>query len=103
MTHTIKTHLFNFGQWIHRNKSFEIRRDDRQPQYAIGDIIHQREYDPATRKYTGRIGCGRVMFIQRGFAGIERGYCVLEVPFDHMVVDHSKTDKQIADELNSLE
>ena len=32
-------------------KPFELRKDDRG--YAAGDILHLREFDPETEKYTG--------------------------------------------------
>ena len=32
-------------------KPFELRKDDRG--YAVGDILHLREYDPETEQYTG--------------------------------------------------
>ena len=32
-------------------KPFELRKDDRG--YAVGDVLHLREYDPATIAYTG--------------------------------------------------
>lgn len=103
MTHNCKTHPQFFNEWISRNKSFEIRRDDRNPRYKVGDNIHQREYNPSTGEYTGRIGAGRIVYILRGFAGLAPGFCAIECPFDHMVVNHSKTDQQIAAELNDLE
>lgn len=93
MTHTVKTHICFFDHWIHRNKSFEIRRDDRKPPYQVGDQIHQREYDPATGLYTGRIGTGRIVYILRGFEWLAKGLCAIECPFDHMVINHEKTDK----------
>lgn len=111
-THTVKTHPQFFGKWIHRNKSFEIRRDDRKPPCAPGDTIEQREYipdpkqipgGPDTGKYTGRIGVGTIVYVLRGFAGLAQGYCALEAPFEKMRIAHGKTDEQIAAELNGME
>lgn len=100
--HVLKTHPQWFNRWIRRNKSFEIRKDDRIPRYEAGDTVEQRELNPVTMKFTGRIGTGTIVYVLRGFEGIAPGYCAIECPFEKMKVVHGKTDEQIANDLNRL-
>lgn len=87
MVHKLKTHPEWFNQWIHRNKSFEVRRDDRN--FQVGDTVEQHEFNPHTKTYTGRVGVGTVAYVLRGFEGVARGFCVLECPFEKVKVVHS--------------
>lgn len=41
-----------FAATLSGEKPFELRRDDRS--FAVGDILHLREWDPATENYTDR-------------------------------------------------
>jgi hypothetical protein len=95
ITHTVKTYPEFFNQWVHRNKSFEIRKDDRD--YQEGDTIIQHEYLPGSKEFTGRVGLGRVVYVLRGFSGLTRGFCAIECPFEKMVVRPSKHEDDIND------
>jgi hypothetical protein len=35
-------------------KKFEIRRNDREGGFNVGDVLHLREYDNKKKEYTGR-------------------------------------------------
>ena len=95
ITHHVKTYPEFFKQWIHRNKSFEIRKDDRD--YQAGDTIIQHEYLPAPKAFTGRVGIGKVVYVLRDFAGLARGFCALECPLEKMVINPSKHEEDIND------
>ena len=86
MTHDIKTHREFFDLWITRQKSFEVRLNDRD--YRSGDTIRSHELDPATGKLTGRVGIGNVVYVLEGFKGLAPKFCVVECPFLKMVVKH---------------
>ena len=50
--HELKCWLEYFQDIVDGNKPFEIRTNDRD--YQGGDLLHLREWDPKTEKYTGR-------------------------------------------------
>jgi hypothetical protein len=50
--HVLKTHPRFFAALRDGTKTFEIRFDDRA--FAVGDVLHLVEWDPATQKYSGR-------------------------------------------------
>jgi hypothetical protein len=50
--HTVKIWPDYFNAVKSKIKTFEIRENDRD--YKPGDVIIMREWDPKTRKYTGR-------------------------------------------------
>ena len=60
-------------------KTFEYRRDDRKPRYAVGDILKLREWAPWDGKYTGRIIWVRVGYIVRLAFGVPKGYCAMSI------------------------
>lgn len=100
--HVLKTHPEFFREWIGRRKDFEIRRDDREPKFMAGDTVEQQEFDPATSKFSGRVGIGRIGYVLRGFQGLAKGFCALQCPFEKMKVVHGKTDEMIANDLNQF-
>ncbi|OFF73215.1 hypothetical protein BJM29_12180 [Listeria monocytogenes] len=51
-THKLKTWPEYFQPLWDRKKMFEIRKNDRD--YKLGDFVILNEYDPNTKKYTGR-------------------------------------------------
>ena len=55
-------------------KGFTIRRDDRIPKYAVGDILNKREFNG---EYTGRSHEKRINYIYRGPIGLKKGYAIL--------------------------
>ncbi len=52
MVHALKEHPEHFENVISGKKLFEIRKNDRD--YKTGDLLALNEYDPETKKYTGR-------------------------------------------------
>ncbi len=63
-------------------KSFEFRRDDRVPAYAVGDTLRLREYDGGrfgtTHDYTGREVLRSVTYVARGGV-VPDGYCIMSI------------------------
>lgn len=80
-THELKCWPPYFDVILSGVKPFEIRSEaDRQ--FAVGDMLLLREWNPALDRYTGR-SCGRrVSYILRGFPGIEPDYAILGFPND---------------------
>ena len=58
-------------------KTFEVRRDDRQ--YREGDTLMLREWNLVAERYTGRTTTVTVTYVARGGGrtGIEHGFVVL--------------------------
>ncbi|MGE7650500.1 ASCH/PUA domain-containing protein [Peribacillus frigoritolerans] len=52
MTHGLKIHPKYFESVITGDKTFEIRKNDRD--YSVGDRLFLNEFDPANQQYTGR-------------------------------------------------
>lgn len=78
MDHELKTWPEHFEAVRRRVKTFEVRKDDRT--FQVGDFLHLREWDPATKEYTGRDCMRPVLHILRGGQfGIESGYVVLSI------------------------
>jgi hypothetical protein len=84
MTHEIKCWPQWFNMLIARSKGFELRKDDRK--YEAGDTLREREYDPITKTFTGRVAICRVTCKLDNFTGLVPGYCVLGIFFEHMEV-----------------
>lgn len=59
--HIIKSWPEFFAAAWAGTKTFEIRLDDRS--YAVGDTIDMHEFDPKTRRFTGRVLHRRVVYI----------------------------------------
>lgn len=61
-------------------KTFEYRKDDREPGFAVHDFLHLREWDPDTLTYTGRSIFAEVVSVLRGpELGVPRGYAVMSI------------------------
>ena len=57
-------------------KPWEFRQDDRG--YAVGDILNEREYEPASNCFTGRSITEEVVYILHGGQyGIPEGYVIM--------------------------
>lgn len=69
-----------FDALVSGEKTFEFRRDDREPPYAVGDALVLREYNPEGGDfcYTGRRIQRYVTYVARGGV-IPEGYCVMSV------------------------
>lgn len=101
-THTLKVWPQYFDALDSGGKTFELRKDDRTPRFAVGDVLRLREWDPTTRRcessmckhsgcmipqmcpretekgYTGRECMRLVTYATRGGA-IPTGFCVMSV------------------------
>lgn len=74
--HELKAWPPHFGALADGSKPFEVRRDDRS--FAVGDVLWLREWDPATREYTGGECEARVTYVLRDYApAIGEGYAIL--------------------------
>lgn len=60
-THILKTWPEYFEKIISGEKTFEIRKNDRD--FEIGDELILREYDPISKSYTNRVIETRVTYI----------------------------------------
>jgi hypothetical protein len=76
-THQLKTWPAYFEAVRRREKTFEVRRDDRGG-FQVGDHLLLDEWDPETEQYTGRSKTVTVSYVLPGGQfGVEAGYCVL--------------------------
>lgn len=80
MFHELKTLPEYFEEiWI-KNKSFEIRKNDRN--FSVGDQLILREYSEEDERYTGRAIQAYVPYIINGPCyGLKEGYCVMSIAF----------------------
>lgn len=82
-THELKVWPQYFPALRDGVKSFEFRKDDREPRFAVGDVLRLREWDPQRfgvngRDYTGREVLRRVTYVARDGV-IPEGYCVMAI------------------------
>ena len=76
LVHELKTWLEFFKGVAKGDKDFEIRRDDRD--FRVGDILWLREWDPATRTYSGRELHRQIKYMtERGNPWVKEGFVVL--------------------------
>jgi len=78
MLHTLKSWPEYFMATDNGSKTFEVRRNDRD--FAVGDVLELREYNPKTFCYTGRVIYRQITFVLPGGGwGIAEGVVVLGV------------------------
>ncbi|MGL5925556.1 ASCH/PUA domain-containing protein [Chroococcidiopsis sp.] len=75
-THELKTHPEAFQAVEYGVKMAEFRKNDRD--FAVGDILILRDYDPKTEQYSGKFIKRLVTHIQTGY-GIPDGYVMLSM------------------------
>lgn len=75
MIHDLKTWPEYFEEVDLERKTFEIRRDDRAVIFKVGDSLRLLEWDPVTKKYTGR-KCTRLITYKTDYEQ-RPGYVVL--------------------------
>jgi hypothetical protein len=75
----LKTHPTAFQDVWDGRKPFEFRKDDRDPPFAVDDILVLKDYEPKREIYSGRMIYCCVSCIYRGPSpyGIPDGYCVM--------------------------
>jgi len=64
--------------WI-GSKPFELRADDREGGYNVGDILHMREFRPDSGLYTGREIIAEVTIAVRDERFLQPGFVALGV------------------------
>jgi Domain of unknown function (DUF3850) len=76
LVHELKTWPEFFKSVASGDKSFEIRRDDRD--FRVGDLLLLREWDPVTRAYSGRELHRQIKYMTgRGDTWVKEGFVVL--------------------------
>jgi hypothetical protein len=78
MKHELKTWPQYFAAIEKGEKTFEIRKNDRD--FKKGDLLELQEWDPITEKYTCNIitfGVGYVITDTRW--GLQEGFCVMSL------------------------
>lgn len=81
MEHDLKTWPVYFRRVVSGDKTFEVRKSDRD--FQIGDFLTLKEYNPDTETYTGKSASVYITYILHGGAfGIQDGYCVMAIKLD---------------------
>jgi ASC-1-like (ASCH) protein len=78
MVHEMKIIPEYFQAVINGNKSFEIRRNDRD--FSVGDVLLLNEYNAEQNKYTGRRVRVKIIYITN-YAQVEN-YVVMGIKFE---------------------
>ena len=80
--HKIKVWPSYFDSILSGDKTFEVRKDDRN--YQVGDSLMLYEWSPETNDYTGLFAKFNIIYkLNGGEFGIEKGYCCLGIePID---------------------
>lgn len=79
--HNLKTWPLYFQAIADGRKTFDVRKNDRG--FKEGDILELMEYNPETKKYTGRILLKRIGFMIEGEWGLSAETCCMSLlPFE---------------------
>lgn len=81
MIHELKTWPELYQAVARNAKTVEVRKNDRN--FAVGDVLDLREFDPNTGTYTGA-RCERSVshIVNGGQLGIEVGYVAMSITDD---------------------
>lgn len=93
MTHEIKCFDIFFNKIITGEKSFEVRKNDRN--YQVGDYIEIQEI--CGKKYTGRICIAKILYILHAESfpeAIMPGYAVLSIRIENVFERNDIKGKQ---------
>jgi hypothetical protein len=63
LTHELKSWPQFFQPEIDGMKTFEIRINDREGGFHVGDLLYLREWSPETKEYSGREAYFRVLYV----------------------------------------
>lgn len=78
MIHELKTHSEYFKAILTGDKTFELRKDDRN--FQRGDELLLKEYNPLTNTFSGKFLHRRIKYILRGGKfGLEEGFCIMSM------------------------
>ncbi len=74
--HSLKCLPEFFQAIVDKDKTFELREDDRG--FEVGDVLVLNEWE---HEYTGRVVQARVKYILRDciFAGLRNGFCIMSI------------------------
>jgi hypothetical protein len=75
MRHQLKTWPEYFQAVWNEEKTFEVRKNDRN--FQVGDALVLQEYDPATESYTGSGMVKTVTYILDNPAFVKEGFVVM--------------------------
>jgi Domain of unknown function (DUF3850) len=76
--HEVKCWPEFYGRLLAERKTAELRRDDRDPRYEVGDLLWEREWSP-DGGYTGNSHFQWITDVFRDDPLIPPGYCLLSV------------------------
>jgi hypothetical protein len=81
--HSLKTWPVHFQDVWSGYKRFEVRKDDRDPRFAVGDTLILKEYVPEWDAYSGREMSVDVTYILRppieGVDCLSEGHCIMSI------------------------
>jgi hypothetical protein len=82
--HEVKSWPLLFREIVSERKTHELRINDRN--YKVGDILHLKEFDPETGKYSGRDAKAKITYINSrekscaaSTIALHPEYCILSV------------------------
>lgn len=78
MEHALKTWPEHFSAVKRGAKRAELRKDDKQPPFCVGDNLVLQEWEPTRQLFTGRVVVRRVTHVARGGV-IPEGYALLSI------------------------
>lgn len=77
--HILKCLSTYFQQIKDGRKTFELRKDDREGGFRVGDYLLLREIDDANKDYTRALQSVIITGHLRDFPGLENGFCILSI------------------------
>jgi len=80
MIHELKTWPEYYRAVISGEKTFEIRKNDRN--YQVGDILDLQEYDPEKQLYTGASIWMEVLYILDKQPFVPEGYVCMGIRYE---------------------
>lgn len=79
MVHELKTWIEYFQFMVSGEKSFELRKNDRD--FRAGQELMLKEYDKESEKYTSRILHCKITYVLKGEQaesfGLKEGFCIM--------------------------
>lgn len=83
--HSVKIWPEFFPPILNGTMKFQLRKNDRN--YAVGDVLHLREYDDRAGKFTGREIKKTISYVMTStghgsitpFHGLSQGYAILSL------------------------
>ena len=74
--HELKAHPEEYEALVKKKRSYDVRRNDRG--FVVDDVLHLKEWDPATETYSGRETYARIVHMTHGGTfGLPSDICVL--------------------------